>query len=163
MSQGFFFLKCLPRSDHFVLRTPNMTILLLVLHFWYLFRVVTSCSFENHSFSYGCAPPQNEDLNVFIFFFKMINIIIFGCTSSRRFTLLIQFFTQLKGKFYHCLLLPHERAFQSAHEPDFWSDSIFHMGVSYLPTAVNSLSTRMSFYHRLKHSDFWSDYISALD
>ena len=124
------------------------------------FPVVTSCSIENHSFSYGCAPPKMRTLMYLYFFSKMIHTIIFGCTSSRRFTLLIQFFSQLQGKFFHCLLLPHERAFPW---PDFWSDSISHMGVSYLPTAVNSLSTRLSLYPQLKHSDFWSDNISALD
>ena len=90
----------------------------------------------------------------------MIHIIKFGCTSSRRFTLLIQFFTQLQGKIFTTAFFRMNELF---HEPDFWSDSISHMGVSYLPTAVNSLSIRLSFYPRLKHSDFWSDNISALD
>ena len=53
--------------------------------------------------------------------------------------LLIQIYPQLNGIFTTAFF----------RIPDFWSDSIYYTGVTRLPYAANSLSTRMSFYQRL--------------
>ena len=62
--------------------------------------------------------------------------------------LLIQIYPQLNGIFTTAFFRMNE-LFNRPKKPDFWSDSIYYTGVTRLPSAANSLSTRMSFYQRL--------------
>jgi len=62
------------RVYHCVLRTPNMTTLLLVFSSWYFFREVTVILCRSFFFVWLCL-IQNEALTVI--FLKMINIVIF--------------------------------------------------------------------------------------
>ena len=62
--------------------------------------------------------------------------------------LLIQIYPQLNGIFTTAFFRMNE-LFNRLKKPDFWSDIIYYTGVTRLPSAANSLSTRMSFYQRL--------------
>ena len=145
---------------HFLLGTPNMTILLLVLHFDTFSGGHFVLNRESFFFVWLRPPPKMRTLMYLYFFqndpyYKILDAHLLGGLHFW-----FNFYATSRKKFFTTAFFRMNELF---HEPDFWSDSISHMGVTYLPTAVNSLSTRLSFYPRLKHSDFWSDNNSALD